>query len=123
MDYSSAREWLDQMSEINATAYARELFAKGKDFDAVVRAIEAQGRSRKSARESALLAQREPTSRAKAAQGTGSGVTMCFKLPREFAEALRCEADHRGTSVHKLVGDVMAAVIDDELFNAVLDQE
>lgn len=123
MDFTSAREWLGDMSrEFNATEYAREMFAKGHTFDFVVAAIEGMGRSNKSARESARLARRLPQAHPRAAQGTGSGVTHCFKLPRELSEGLRKEAERRRISAHALAGELVAAIVDDGLYGAILDE-
>lgn len=108
---------------MNATEYARELFAKGKSFDAVVRAIEAQGRSHNSARESARQAKRQPYVRKHAARGTMSGVVVSCSLPAEMVEALRKAAEQRGISSHRLASEALAAVIEDNLFNAVLDDQ
>jgi hypothetical protein len=107
---------------INAAAYARSLFAKGRSFDAVVNAIIAQGRSRNGARMAALRALRAPDAKEVAAPGTASGVVCSFKLPDELVSMLRNAAAKRGISAHKLTSDVMAAVIDDDLFDAVLDE-
>ena len=122
MDFTSAREWLDEMGELNAAQYARELFAKGRKFDAVVNAIMAEGRSRNGARMAAYRAQRQPKARPQAPGGTATGVTVALKMPAELAEQLRKAAEKRNVSAHKLASDIMAAVIDDGIIDAVLDE-
>ena len=121
MDFVSAREWLDEMSEINAARYARELFAKGRSFDAVVTAIMAEGRSRNGARMAAIRARKKPDARPNAPHRTATGVSMAFKVPAELAQTFRDEAAKRGITAHQLASDIMATIIDDEMINAVLD--
>jgi hypothetical protein len=111
------------MSEINAAQYARQLFAKGRSFEAVVTAIMAEGRTRNGARMAALRAMRHPNAKPNAPAGCGTGVTMAYKLPAELAESLREAAAKRSVSVHKLASDIMATVVDDSMIDAVLDDQ
>lgn len=115
------------MSDVfNASGYARDLFRQGRSFDAVVKAIEARGRSHNSAFMAARNAQRRPAPRPRTPQGLGSGVEHQFALPAELAAVLKREAAARNVSPYRLASEIMAAVLDDaegeNLVAGVLDE-
>ena len=122
MDFSSAREWLE-MAEINAVAYARELIAKGRSSEAIMRAMEMQGIGKTTAYQAIWRARKKPHAKPMAPVGTVTGKALTVRLPDESIETLREAAAKRGVSPHKLACSIMSIVIDDGMIDAVLDDQ
>ena len=123
MDWCSAREWLDEMSEINATAYARELIAKGRAEDAVIHALTAQGVSRPTARKCLERARKHPHTRPYAVLGAADSARFTLRLAQESLDTLRDAAAKRGVSPHRLASKIIDVVVGDEMIDAVLDDQ
>jgi hypothetical protein len=122
MDFASAREWLD-MADINATALARELINKGRADAAIISALTVQGVSRPTARKCLERARKVPKTRPYAAIGPVESTRVTVRLAQESVDALREAAAKRGVSLHLLTSKIVAIVVEDEMINAVLDDQ
>lgn len=123
MDFASAKEWLDEMLEFSPTAQARELIAKGKDREAVIRFLMQRGCSRAGAKDAFLYARRHPQARPTAVMGTSTGRAVMVRIAPESVETLKEAAAKRGVSLHLLASKIVALVVEDEMIDAVLDDQ
>ena len=123
MDFTSAREWLDEMAEINATAYARDLLSTGKSDEAVVRTMMLNGISKSTARKSIWYARQRPHAKPMAPVGSATGKPVMVRIAPESVEVLREAAAKRIMSLHLITSKIIAIVVEDEMINAVLDDQ
>jgi hypothetical protein len=104
--------------------YARELFAKGRSKAQVIAALVNEGKKPRNAEAIVWAAQNNPQpTRANAGAGYGGSVCVSTALSKETDEALRAVAAKRGVTRSRLASLIIEAVVEDNLFNAVLEDE
>jgi hypothetical protein len=123
MDFASAREWLDEMLDFSATAHARQMLAQGKSNDEIMRALTFHGVSRKNATKAIWRARTSPNARPMAPIGTATGAPVMVRIAPESIETLREAAAKRGISLCVLTSKIVAIVVEDEMIDAVLDDQ
>jgi hypothetical protein len=103
--------------------YARAMLADGKSVKDAIEALMLEGKPRGLAAGIVWRVKNEGKARRKAANGLAGGTCVSATLPLEMVEILDEEAERRGLSRHRLTSLILEGVLEDNLVNAVLDDE
>lgn len=123
MDFITAREWLDEMGNLNASSLARDLFAQGATRDAVMASLQAKGVKHTTARKAIWYATEYPNRSPRVRSGERTGTAVTFRIDSIALEKLRLAAVKRKMSVHRLASEIMWTVIEDGMIDAVMDDQ